>query len=152
MRCGTGRLGGIRSARINFKLRRNPGRARRQIPRRRHHGAVRHRQRNGRAASLTAIGDTVNVTSRLEGLAKAYGAQLVVSARVAEHARADLSAFDAREVQIRGRSRPLRIRVIEDARELPLPVDLPDDRAVVPPAMLRRRLTGLARGLLRPRS
>ena len=34
----------------------------------------------GRAISLTAIGDTVNVASRLEALTKELGGQLVVSA------------------------------------------------------------------------
>ncbi len=40
----------------------------------------------GRAVSLTAIGDTVNVASRLEALTKGLGAQLVVSAALLRRA------------------------------------------------------------------
>ncbi|HML11613.1 MAG TPA: adenylate/guanylate cyclase domain-containing protein, partial [Stellaceae bacterium] len=40
----------------------------------------------GSAAALTAIGDPVNTASRLEGLAKEYAAELVVSSEVIAHA------------------------------------------------------------------
>ncbi len=73
----------------------------------------------GRATSLTAIGDVVNVASRLEALTKEVGAELVVSGRLARCAEADLAAFDRRDIDIRGRSRPLRVHVIPDARSLP---------------------------------
>jgi adenylate cyclase len=74
----------------------------------------------GRAASLTAIGDTVNVASRLEALAKELGAELVVPARVAEAAGLELTHSEGREVEIRGRRRPLRIRVMSNASALPM--------------------------------
>ncbi|MEM7045644.1 MAG: hypothetical protein AAF543_22765, partial [Pseudomonadota bacterium] len=47
--------------------------------------------------------------------------ELVVSARLAERAGADLSAFDTRPIEIRGRKRPLRVHVVEDATSLPSP-------------------------------
>ncbi len=72
----------------------------------------------GRATSLTAIGDTVNVASRLEVLTKEVGAELVVSARLAEKAGVDLSTFDMQEIDIRGRRRPLRVYTIADAKAL----------------------------------
>ena len=74
-----------------------------------------------RATSLTAIGDTVNVASRLEALAKELDLQLVVAARLTEQAGIDLSEYELREIEIRGRQRPLRVRLIEDARRLPAP-------------------------------
>ena len=75
----------------------------------------------GRATSLTAIGDVVNVASRLETLTKEVGAELVVSASLAEKAGVDLSAFDMQEIDIRGRRRPLRVHAIESAMSLPSP-------------------------------
>jgi adenylate cyclase len=73
-----------------------------------------------RATSLTAVGDTVNVAARLEALTKDFEAQLVVSARLAESAGVDLSAAELREIEIRGRRRPLRVRLVADARSLPV--------------------------------
>ena len=44
----------------------------------------------GRAAQLTAIGDTVNTASRLETLTKEFGAELVVSQELLDRAGVDL--------------------------------------------------------------
>lgn len=74
---------------------------------------------HGEAASLTAIGDTVNVASRLEALTKEFDAELLVSADVADLAGTDLSRFALREVEIRGRRRPLSIHLVTEARDLP---------------------------------
>ncbi|MGI9449700.1 MAG: adenylate/guanylate cyclase domain-containing protein [Geminicoccaceae bacterium] len=71
------------------------------------------------ATSLTAIGDAVNVASRLEALTKEFGAQLVVSSDLARRAKADLSAFETSDVDIRGRKRPLQVHVVKDAKSLP---------------------------------
>ncbi len=49
----------------------------------------------GRTTTLTAIGDTVNVASRLEALTKAFEVELVVSSRLAEAAGVDLGGFGA---------------------------------------------------------
>jgi adenylate cyclase len=73
-----------------------------------------------RATSLTAIGDPVNVASRLEALTKEFDVQLVVSAALAERAGIDLAGFEVREIELRGRRRPLRVRLIENARSLPI--------------------------------
>jgi adenylate cyclase len=75
-----------------------------------------------RATSLTAIGDTVNVAARLEALTKEFDVQMVVSSRLAEHAGVDLRGFVERRIEVRGRRRPLRVRLIGDARALPLDV------------------------------
>ena len=84
----------------------------------------------GRTTALTAIGDTVNVASRLEALTKEVGVQLVVSARLAERAGVDLAAFELREIEIRGRRRPLRVRLVPDAGVLPV-----DDAASIKPGL-----------------
>jgi adenylate cyclase len=76
----------------------------------------------GRATSLTAIGDTVNVASRLETLTKELDAQLVVSDRLTRRAGGDrLAAFPTREVDVRGRAGRIAVRVIGDAKALPEP-------------------------------
>ncbi len=77
----------------------------------------------GRAVSVTAIGDAVNIASRLEAMTKDLGAQLVVSDPVARHAGIDLSAFPLREIEVRGRAQPLEVRVVKDALSLPLAAD-----------------------------
>jgi adenylate cyclase len=75
----------------------------------------------GRAVSLTAIGDTVNVASRLESLTKELGAQLLVSDALARRAAegCGLGAFPLREVDVRGRAGRIAVRVVADARALP---------------------------------
>ena len=72
----------------------------------------------GRARTLTAVGDAVNIASRLEALSKEYGSQLIVSEEVAARAGVDLSTHPSFQVEVRGRTRPLSIRVVADARTL----------------------------------
>ena len=74
----------------------------------------------GRASSLTAVGDTVNVAARLETLAKEFEVQLVASTRLAERAGIELGDVEERRIEIRGRRRPLRVRLVPDARALPV--------------------------------
>ncbi|HTZ35237.1 MAG TPA: adenylate/guanylate cyclase domain-containing protein [Stellaceae bacterium] len=75
----------------------------------------------GSATSITAIGDSVNTASRLEGLAKEYAAELVVSDEVI--ARAGLATMAGRrgEIEIRGRQQRLAVAVFDSARDLPEP-------------------------------
>jgi adenylate cyclase len=72
----------------------------------------------GRATSLTAIGDSVNTASRLESMNKEFKSQLIVSEDVATRAGVDCSSFPGEEIEVRGRSTPLRVHVIHDARDL----------------------------------
>jgi adenylate cyclase len=62
--------------------------------------------------NITAIGDTVNVASRLELVAKELDASVVVSEQAVRISGLDLSAFEIREVDIRGRAQPLQVRVV----------------------------------------
>jgi adenylate cyclase len=71
-----------------------------------------------RAVGLTAIGDVVNTANRLESLTKEFGAQLIVSQKTEKLARADLSAYEANSVEIRGRAQPLAIKVIQSALDI----------------------------------
>lgn len=72
----------------------------------------------GRATSFTAIGDSVNVASRLESIAKELNAELVVSAPVAEWAGCDLAGHEVRELPVRGRHEPIRVHVVTKAADL----------------------------------
>ncbi len=60
---------------------------------------------------LTAIGDTVNLASRLESVTKQYGAEIIVSETVAEHLPADdgwlLRPLDC--VRVVGRNQPVSL-------------------------------------------
>jgi adenylate cyclase len=73
----------------------------------------------GSASAITAIGDSVNTASRLEGLAKEYAAELVVSAEVVAHAGIDLPGGRHDEIDIRGKQEKLRVAVFASARDLP---------------------------------
>ena len=68
---------------------------------------------------LTVIGDTVNVASRLETLAKELDVELVVSDTICTLGGLDLSAFEGRKAAVRGRSAPLDVRIVPHALDLP---------------------------------
>jgi adenylate cyclase len=72
----------------------------------------------GSAVSLTAIGDTVNVASRLQDLTKEYGCQLVISEEVARHAGVQVDSFPRHELTVRNRREALTIYVIKDIQTL----------------------------------
>jgi adenylate cyclase len=65
----------------------------------------------GNARNLTAIGDTVNVASRLETTAKELDMPLVMSEPVATLSNLDVTMAESREIVVRGRTIPLRIFV-----------------------------------------
>lgn len=66
----------------------------------------------GRAMGVTAIGDTVNIASRLETVAKELDAAIIVSSAAAELSGIDFSGYETRTVDIRGRSQPLQVHVV----------------------------------------
>jgi adenylate cyclase len=71
-----------------------------------------------RAASLTAIGDTVNIASRLETLTKEFAVQLVVSQELLDRAGMDQPDAPSHDVEIRGRQGKLAVRAVEKASNL----------------------------------
>jgi adenylate cyclase len=70
------------------------------------------------AISITAIGDTVNTSSRLETKTKDFSAQLIFSDRVAELSGLDSSTLRHEEIQVPGRKEPMQIFVMNDAKDL----------------------------------
>jgi adenylate cyclase len=72
----------------------------------------------GQATSLTAVGDTINAASRLEGLAKELDVELVISEHLASRAGVDLSRHERQTVMIRGRAAPLDSWIISEVSAL----------------------------------
>ena len=68
----------------------------------------------GAALHFTAIGDTVNVASRLQDLTKEYTCQLVISEQVAQQAGMNVASFARHELTVRNRREALTIYVIKD--------------------------------------
>ncbi|WP_457302777.1 adenylate/guanylate cyclase domain-containing protein, partial [Phyllobacterium sp. P5_D12] len=66
----------------------------------------------GNVKNLTAIGDTVNVASRLETIAKELDSTLVVSEPTIQLAGSDTADLESQEISIRGRAEPLRVYII----------------------------------------
>jgi adenylate cyclase len=75
----------------------------------------------GRTSSITAIGDTVNTASRLEGLTKEHHAELVVSTDVIARAGHDCPGSHVVEIDIRGKQERLSVAVFASALDLPEP-------------------------------
>ncbi|HJQ60524.1 MAG TPA: adenylate/guanylate cyclase domain-containing protein [Vineibacter sp.] len=73
----------------------------------------------GQTQTLTAIGDIVNIASRLETMTKDLACELVVSSDLVERAHAELPGAARHEIEVRGRSGRLAIYAIADATDLP---------------------------------
>ena len=58
---------------------------------------------------LSSIGDNVNVAARLEGLTKDLACGIVISAKTADAANVDLSAYDRHDVEVRGRGETISV-------------------------------------------
>lgn len=73
-----------------------------------------------------AVGDTVNVTARLQEMAKEHECQVVMSDEVLMTAGLARHTLPSAEVSIRGRANPLVVRTIADAATLLAVLDAPE--------------------------
>ncbi|HEX2931869.1 MAG TPA: adenylate/guanylate cyclase domain-containing protein, partial [Candidatus Binatia bacterium] len=75
----------------------------------------------GTSYHLTAIGDTVNVASRLQDSTKEYNCQLIISEEVARHAGSNVTGLPRHDLTVRNRRETLGIFVVEDVERLAIP-------------------------------
>lgn len=57
----------------------------------------------------TALGDTVNIASRLEGQSKPYGLNIVIGAQTADTVKDTLAIFEIDLIRVKGKNEPVRI-------------------------------------------
>jgi adenylate cyclase len=75
----------------------------------------------GKATTLTAIGDSLNTASRLEGFAKESDAEVVVSDDLMRLADFAVPGAERQTVMVRGRSTPIVTWIIHDAASIAAP-------------------------------
>ena len=72
----------------------------------------------GETRYLTAVGDSVNTASRLEGATKEYDCELVVSEKVLARAGIDPGDYPRAELTLRNREATVRVVLVNDAEQL----------------------------------
>jgi adenylate cyclase len=72
---------------------------------------------------FTALGDAVNVAARLQDMTKGLSCEAILSDEVRATAGIAAEALPAREVEIRGRSGPMSVHVVESAKTLSALID-----------------------------
>lgn len=68
--------------------------------------------------TISALGDNINITARLEGLTKEYDTSLVVSKDVLRNIGANYHELQQYTVYVRGREKPLDIFTVSDSADL----------------------------------
>ncbi|WP_119387847.1 adenylate/guanylate cyclase domain-containing protein [Taklimakanibacter lacteus] len=71
------------------------------------------------AGGVTALGDTVNTASRLEGACKELNMQAIISTAVLDKAGVERGGLETRRIDIRGRVEPIEVVAVKRATELP---------------------------------
>jgi adenylate cyclase len=72
-----------------------------------------------RTQIITAIGDTVNTTARLEGLTKDYDCVLILSRRAAETAGLDMKEHKLQQAPVKGRTETVEFYALATVPEIP---------------------------------
>lgn len=72
----------------------------------------------GAAKNLTAIGDTVNVASRLESAAKEFNTQIVVSDPAIIQAGQNTQDLESRKIAIRGRTSEMKVFLVSQEESI----------------------------------
>jgi len=101
----------------------------------------------------TVIGDTVNLSARMEGLTKMYGCPLMITEDVARRVRN--SALHMREVdtvRVKGKDQPIRVYEIFDHDAIPLRTQKTKSRAALDKgiALYKKRKWDQALGIFEP--
>ena len=72
-----------------------------------------------RSQIVTAIGDTVNTTARLEGLTKDYNCSLILSQAAAQAAGLKLDGHDLHHATVKGRIGSIAFYALNEVPALP---------------------------------
>ena len=75
---------------------------------------------------FTALGDAVNVAARLQDMTKTLGCEAIFSEEVRITAGLAAGSLPSQEVTIRGRSEPMIVRTISNAKTLAALIDAPE--------------------------
>jgi hypothetical protein len=96
--------------------------------------------------TFTAIGDPLNVASRLEQLTKEMACEAIVSDQVFHHAGVSASSLPHVAARLRGRDEPVPVRILSLAAQMPMPPAQPliGRASARPPACRATPLQGLA--------